>query len=271
MVQLYPSCYFHLVWYKGYTVLAPRAHAASQNKEETYETLGTSFSAPVVAGTAALIRQYFEEGWFPCGSKGCNRSSLQPSGALVKAVLMNGATDLRNVQDVPSGKIMEPINPYDNHQGMGLINLSTSLPLQNANSINAVAVNSRSIRDGETDIFVLKTKQCSGSRNSITGLSVTLSWYDPAGASNCVRCLINDLDLKVEEIKSGGRQFHPNGKHQPDRINNVERIRVYHPGSDTEYKVTVKAHNLASSTQKYSLIATGCFSIKDAGGGFLLH
>ncbi len=53
----------------GYKILAPRAHATKNNYDESYETFGTSFSAPVVSGNAALIRQYFEEGWFPCGSK----------------------------------------------------------------------------------------------------------------------------------------------------------------------------------------------------------
>jgi hypothetical protein len=100
----------------GYTVLAPRAYASDRNSEETFETFGTSFSAPVVSGNAALVRQYFEEGWFPCGSKGCGRP-IDPSGSLVKAVLMNGAQSLKSVQKVPNGPIMEQVREYDNNQG----------------------------------------------------------------------------------------------------------------------------------------------------------
>jgi hypothetical protein len=235
----------------GYTILAPRAHASENNKEDSYETFGTSFSAPVVSGSAALIRQYFEEGWFPCGSKGCNKA-IYPSGALVKAVLMNGAQSLKAVQKVPSGPVTSQLREYDNNQGMGLVNLSKSIPIKNVNQLNAVVVNNRALRDGETTTIVIKTKQCSAN-----DLSVTISWYDPAGAANCAQCLVNDLDLSVQK---NGQRFYPNGKSTPDRTNNSERVRMTVKAGQ-EIEITVKAHNLATESQKYSLIATGCFDL----------
>ena len=275
----------------GYTLLAPRAYAASKNKEDTYETFGTSFSAPVISGSAALIRQYFEEGWFPCGKKGCGKA-IFPSGPLVKAVMMNGAQSLKRVQKVPRGPLTEQIRDYDNHQGMtmimnltnffyfclilkqvhitsslyiakkgmGLINMVKSLPLKNANKLNGVVVNNRALIDGKSDTITIKTKQCPES-----DLSVTISWYDPAGASNCAKCLVNDLDLSVQK---GGQQFHPNGKNAPDRMNNNERIRLKVGGGE-EVKFIVKAHNLATRQQKYSLIAVGCFDVIEAKEGIL--
>ncbi len=235
----------------GYTILAPRAHAHQKNSEDSYETFGTSFSAPVVAGSAALVRQYFEEGWFPCGSKGCNKS-IYPSGALVKAVLMNGAQSLRAVQEVPRGPVQSQISEYDNNQGMGLVQLANSFPIRNVNQLNAIAVNNRELRDGETNIFVVNTKQCSTNE-----LSVTISWYDPAGATNCARCLVNDLDLSVQ---SNGRVYYPNGNSSPDRKNNSERVRMT-TTEGQEISIQVEAHNLATGSQKYSLILTGCFDI----------
>lgn len=50
---------------------------------------GTSMSVPAVAGSAAIVRQYFEEGWYPYGISQSSEK-LNPSGALVKAVLLNG-------------------------------------------------------------------------------------------------------------------------------------------------------------------------------------
>lgn len=233
----------------GYTLLAPRAKAKENGQEEVFETFGTSFSAPVVSGSAALIRQYFEEGWSPCGTKGCNKA-IVPSGSLVKAVLINGAESLLSVQKVPSGPVTESLSEYDNNQGFGMINLVKSIPITKFNDLNAVVINNRSIRDGDTQMITIHIKQCRSKKTS-----VTLTWYDPAGAANCARCLVNDLDLLVQY---GGQTFHPNGGVSSDRINNVERVRV-EASAGTEIKITVNAHNLATESQKYSLIATGCF------------
>eukprot|EP00698_Gefionella_okellyi_P001688 TRINITY_DN11571_c0_g1_i4.p1 TRINITY_DN11571_c0_g1~~TRINITY_DN11571_c0_g1_i4.p1 ORF type:complete len:183 (+),score=25.90 TRINITY_DN11571_c0_g1_i4:717-1265(+) len=49
---------------------------------------GTSMAAPGVAGAAALIRQYFESGFYPSGSA-TSVDRRNPSGALVKAMLIN--------------------------------------------------------------------------------------------------------------------------------------------------------------------------------------
>ena len=50
-------------------------------------------STPLVAGGAALLRQYFLEGFYPSG--GANPGDAhQPSGALLKAVMLGGAEHL---------------------------------------------------------------------------------------------------------------------------------------------------------------------------------
>lgn len=250
----------------GYKILAPRAHAKQNNYDETYETFGTSFSAPVVAGNAALIRQYFEEAWFPCGSKGCSKTKINPSGSLVKAILMNGAIQtIKNVQKVPAGNVLESVSEYDNNAGMGLVNMMNSLPIKGLNDMSAVAVNNRPINDGRSDYITVKTKSCGGG-SKVDSLRATLSWYDPAGSVNCVQCLINDLDLIVEKIDGSRKSFYPNGLNSKDKKNNVERVRIPSSTSET-LKITVKASNLATQSQKYSLIVTGCFDILEEKQG----
>ena len=44
-------------------------------------------ATPIAAGNAALVQQYFQEGWYPTGVK-TPANSMQPSGALMKAVLL---------------------------------------------------------------------------------------------------------------------------------------------------------------------------------------
>ena len=48
---------------------------------------GTSMATPIAAGTLALIRQYFVEGWYPSGASQAADAHL-PSGPLLKAVLL---------------------------------------------------------------------------------------------------------------------------------------------------------------------------------------
>ena len=75
----------------GASVLTAYAH----EKGKTVQSYGTSFAGPVVAGNAAIIRQYFEEGHFPCDFTDC---SFDPSGSLIEAVLLNSAQSLKQVQ-----------------------------------------------------------------------------------------------------------------------------------------------------------------------------
>ena len=46
-------------------------------------------STPTVAGTAALMRQYFTDGYYPSGSKTA-ADARKPLGSELKATLMNG-------------------------------------------------------------------------------------------------------------------------------------------------------------------------------------
>ena len=82
---------------------------------------GTSMATPVVAGAAALIQQYFREGYYPLGAKKAE-DSMVPMGALVKAVLVNGAqrltTPMANFQN----------NDYPNNdQGHGIVELDANM------------------------------------------------------------------------------------------------------------------------------------------------
>uniref|UniRef100_A0A7S4JZ64 subtilisin n=1 Tax=Odontella aurita TaxID=265563 RepID=A0A7S4JZ64_9STRA len=224
-------------------------------------------AAPVVAGSVALILQYFQEGWYPCGAKNCG-SAITPSGSLLKAVIMNGAQDLEGKvkRDGKTAKNVK-LRSYDNKQGMGRIDLLSSLPIAGENSINTLVVNNREIADGQVESIVVEST-CS---NLL--LSVTVAWYDPKGMQSCKQCLINDLDLLIirERIAAGKRVdrpvYFPNGKKQPDKKNNVERIQVSDAKESETYRIQVSANNLAKpGKQKYSLVTTGCFRIVDEQG-----
>lgn len=74
-------------------------------------------STPIVAGNGAMARQYFREGWYNTGSK--NESlGFDPSGALLKAVLINSATGMSFAGVNPDSSTLDVTltTPPDNHQ-----------------------------------------------------------------------------------------------------------------------------------------------------------
>jgi hypothetical protein len=50
-------------------------------------------AAPVVTGSVTLIRQYFTDGFYPTGAK-VAANSFKPSGPLIKAALLGGASSM---------------------------------------------------------------------------------------------------------------------------------------------------------------------------------
>mmetsp|Transcript_38662 Transcript_38662/g.42786 ORF Transcript_38662/g.42786 Transcript_38662/m.42786 type:complete len:1176 (-) Transcript_38662:157-3684(-) len=210
---------------------------------------GTSMSTPIVSGAAALVRQYFEEAWYPGGSKGSGMT-MNPSSALVKAVLIGGAEAILGIQN-RNGSISGS-SEYDFAQRFGRINLLSSLPLSGKNTINALIEDRKPISNGQENTYNIVINQ----NNCEEPLSATLVWTDPSAASGCTNCLINNLDLTIDG--PGGRVY-PNGGTTADSRNNAERIRIENPVTNGSYQVVVRGANLDRASQFYSLVVTGCF------------
>ncbi len=83
-------------------------------------------ATPLVAGSAALVRQYFQQGMYPTGAPIVS-NQINPSGPLVKAVLIGGAAGLSGYEP-DTGLPLAP--PPSFRQGFGRLQLSQSLPLQ---------------------------------------------------------------------------------------------------------------------------------------------
>ena len=76
---------------------------------------GTSMATPVVAGSAALLRQYFTDGFWPSGAANPS-DSFVPSAALLRAVLIGGAVSVGGVE-ANTGLPIDP--PPSTRQGFG--------------------------------------------------------------------------------------------------------------------------------------------------------
>ena len=58
-------------------------------------------ACPAAAGAGVLVRQYFMDGFYPTGAANPS-DSRTPSGALIKAVLVNSSTDMTGIAGYPS-------------------------------------------------------------------------------------------------------------------------------------------------------------------------
>ena len=130
---------------------------------------GTSMAAPHVAGLGALLVQ-----WWRMNNGGDN-----PSPAMLKALMVNGAQDMQDVGTIPN-----------NTEGWGRVHLPDTL----ADGISRHYIDQSEILDNTGEVYELQV----GVVDAGEPLRVTLSWSDAPGAVGANPALVNDLDLEVE-------------------------------------------------------------------------
>ena len=221
---------------------------------------GTSMATPVVSGTAALVRQYFEEGYYPGGAKGSG-PGMMPSAATVKAILMNGAQFMAGVDNPEILELDSSTNPYDDAQGFGRVSLIDSLHLAGRGNIRTKVWDRQTISNAQllTRDVTIDAAACDS-----TELRATLVWSEPGSSLGCRRCLLNDLDLFVIPVADPATVYLPNGLGNRDSLNNAERVIIPDAASGETFKVFVEAHNLIGDEQSFSLVVSGCFATDDA-------
>lgn len=209
------------------------------------EDLGTSWSSPTMAGAAALVRQYYVDGFYPSGKRNAAHA-LTPSAALMKATLIAAARPVLLRNDILTNHHIAALPVPSPEQGWGFPVLDNALffdgDTRKMRVVDAPLANG--LTEGESRTVRVHARPG-------TSLKAVLVWTDPPGTvrnsiTDTTPQLVNDLDLHVNAITAN------------DRINNVEVVSVSDPSG--AYDITVSAHRLGFGTrQSFALVVTGDF------------
>ncbi|MDJ0599128.1 MAG: S8 family serine peptidase [Crocosphaera sp.] len=195
---------------------------------------GTSMATPLVAGCAALVRQYLRE----------KENIANPSAALVKGILIHSAQYINYRFKHPLSKQWA-----DNEQGWGRVNLSQVLNPPSPTKVQFIdetkGLNTNEFRKYQINII-----------DTSVILKVTLVYSDYPGEG-----LYNNLNLML---------FSPSGKYylgndfektgNLDTTNNVEGIVVESPEVG-EWKISVIGSDVSEGPQDYALVISGGIEI----------
>ena len=223
---------------------------------------GTSFAAPSVAGGAAMVRQYFTEGWYPTGTAQPHHR-FTPTGNLLKATIANATVDVTNIAGYPGVD--------GTGEGWGRVLLDDGLFFAgDTRNLTVWDVRKASgIFSGESRTHTFSVE------SAAEPLRVTLVWSEPnapanttAGPADAVGSLtINDLDLTVtapdgvtsyagNDINTATGESIANGG-TADGLNVLEQVALANPAVGT-YTVTVEegANGIAQGPSGYALVVT---------------
>jgi subtilisin family serine protease len=198
---------------------------------------GTSMATPLVAGAAAVARQYLRRA----------RRRRKPSAALLKATLIHAAIYRA---ERPAAAADERINDFA--QGWGRLLLASILTPQPPVRVRWYDYQ-RGLNTGESTAVSCRVTDPSAA------LRITLAWTDYPGSAGHYPTLVNDLDLIV--TSPSGQVYYGNcrvGQADcgPDRANNVERVVIRQPERGV-YRIRVRAFNAPRGRQDFALVYSG--------------
>jgi hypothetical protein len=217
---------------------------------------GTSQAGPHASGAAAVFVQYYRR----------NQTNATPSPALVKAALINSATELD--ESFGTG----PVPNMD--EGWGRLDLT---PIVASDLTFEFIEQSKLLTNGE--VFEHRVLVAGNSEP----LKITLAYSDFPGFPGTLPALVNDLDLEV--IAPDGQLYRGNqfdsGESIPnpataDAINNVEGVYLGEP-IPGDYVVRVRAHHVVQDVlglngtprQDFALVVSGIAPVPGVGSLFL--
>lgn len=225
---------------------------------------GTSMAAPLVAGAAALVRQYFTEGYYPLGKPSPDHV-ITPSAALMRAVLVNSAQSMNGEVEL-NGDGTNWVNlgstyPPSSYQGYGRVQLDRTLKFPESNFELYIDDGYHSGQPADPPPFASSytgiDKNYCFVASITTTFKVTLVWSDYPAQLNARVAAVNNLDLIVgrsaRDLQTGNFQT------RRDERNNIEQVIFANVRKGEIVRVKVRGWHVPMGPQPYALVVTGKF------------
>src|SRR2546421_487976 len=148
---------------------------------------GTSYSTPAAAAAAAIIRQYFVDGWYPSGAPIAN-NSMNPSAALIRAILIASGQQVTG-----SGTVARSSTDTwpNNEQGFGRVLLSKVLPISAESDTFRTQV-----VDGTAGLLTRGDVATTFHLSAVGPAKFVLAWNDYPRTIGATKGLVNDPGLE---------------------------------------------------------------------------
>ncbi len=212
---------------------------------------GTSYATPSAAAAAAILRQYFTQGWYPSRAP-VAADGFDPSAALLRAMILASGQPL-------TGSGASAATWPNDQQGFGRILLSSILPLPGNPFDTQVEDNAAGLTTGQAITYSFHVLAGASS------VRFVLAWTDYPGTLGASKALVNDLDLQVTAPNGTvyrGNNFgaFASGQSLPggtfDTTNTEEAVLLKSPAPG-DWKVAVIGANVPVGPQPFGLVATG--------------
>ena len=217
---------------------------------------GTSYSTPAAAAAAAIVRQYFVDGWYPM-ARPVAGNGRTPSAALLRAALIASGVQITGSGAVRSGSDTWP----NNEQGFGRILLANILPIAAEGDTFATQIVDDAAGLLTGDVRTYRFNVVNGARPA----KFVLAWSDYPAALGAAKALVNDVDLEVTApdgtVYRGNRfgtfaqgQSVPGGSFD---TTNVEEAVIVRAPAVGVWTVRVIGSDVPVGPQPFALVATG--------------